>query len=70
MDKSTEANFMMILSIVFPIVFIIASKWLVPLLEKKVGEKAKTLYFVIVFVIIIAVWYLIDKRYGFHMGLW
>jgi MFS-type transporter involved in bile tolerance (Atg22 family) len=70
MNDSAESNFVMILSIVFPIVFIVASKWIVPLLERKLGEKAKTVYFVIAFVIIIVVWYLIDTRYGFHMGLW
>jgi uncharacterized membrane protein len=70
MNASAEANFMMILSIVLPIAFIVASRWLVPALERKFGEKAKTVYFVVAFVIIIVAWYLIDTRYGFHMGLW
>jgi Kef-type K+ transport system membrane component KefB len=70
MDNSAEANFMMVLSIALPLAFIIASKWLVPMLERKFGEKAKTVYFVVAFVIIIVTWYLIDTRYGFHMGLW
>jgi MFS-type transporter involved in bile tolerance (Atg22 family) len=60
----------MILSIVLPVFFIIASKWIVPLLERKFGAKSKTVYFIIAFVIIIIFWYLIDTRYGFHMGLW
>jgi Kef-type K+ transport system membrane component KefB len=70
MTNSGEANFMMILSIALPIAFIVASKWVVPLLERRFGQKAKTIYFVIAFVIIIVIWYLIDTRYGFHMGLW
>jgi Kef-type K+ transport system membrane component KefB len=61
---------MMILSIVLPVFFIIAAKWLVPLLEKKFADKAKTIYFIVAFVIVIVMWYLIDTRYGFHMGLW
>jgi uncharacterized membrane protein YoaK (UPF0700 family) len=70
MNYSAEANFMMILSLVLPVVFIVASKWAVPAIEKKFGDKAKTVYFVVAFIIIIIVWYLIDTRYGFHMGLW
>jgi uncharacterized membrane protein len=70
MNENAESNFMMILSIVIPVAFIVASKWLVPLFEKKFGEKAKTVYFVVAFIIIILIWYLIDTRYGFHMGLW
>jgi Kef-type K+ transport system membrane component KefB len=70
MKDSPEANFMMILSIAVPLVFIVAAKWLVPLLERKFGDKAKTVYFIASFAIVILVWYLIDTRYGFHMGLW
>jgi Kef-type K+ transport system membrane component KefB len=65
-----EKNIMMALSMIVPIGFIIASKWLVPLLEKRFKEKAKTVYFVVVFVIIIVFWYLVDTHYGIHMGLW
>jgi hypothetical protein len=61
---------MMILSFALPIAFIVASKWLVPIFERRFGERAKTAYFIISFAIIIVVWYLIDTRYGFHMGLW
>ncbi|MDR1495487.1 MAG: hypothetical protein LBS67_01000 [Clostridiales Family XIII bacterium] len=70
MNGSAEANFMLVLSLVIPVAFIVASKPLVPLLTRKFGEKAKTIYFVIAFAIIIVGWYLIDTRYGFHMGLW
>jgi Kef-type K+ transport system membrane component KefB len=70
MENSSEANFMMVLSIVLPVAFIVASRWLVPLLERKFEAKAKTVYFIVAFVIIIVIWYLIDTRYGFHMGLW
>jgi hypothetical protein len=70
MSGSAEADFMMILSIAIPVFFIIASKWLIPLLKRKFGEKAKTVYFIVAFVVIIVLWYVIDTRYGFHMGLW
>jgi hypothetical protein len=70
MYSSAETNFMMILSIAIPAFFMIASKWLVPLLEKKLGAKAKTVYFIVAFALILISWYLIDTRYGFHMGLW
>jgi Kef-type K+ transport system membrane component KefB len=71
MNDSAEANIVMALSIVFPVLFIIASKWLVPLLARRLGDKAKTVYFLIAFAIIMAIWYAIDTRYGFHMmGLW
>jgi uncharacterized membrane protein len=66
MNNSAEANFMMVLSIALPLAFIVASKWLVPALERKFGAKAKTVYFVVAFVIIILAWYFIDTRYGFH----
>jgi Kef-type K+ transport system membrane component KefB len=70
MQGSAEANFMMVLSFVLPVFFIIAAKWLIPLLEKKFADKAKTVYIIVAFVIVIVMWYLIDTRYGFHMGLW
>jgi uncharacterized membrane protein YoaK (UPF0700 family) len=70
MYSAFETNFMKILSIVIPLFFIIAAKWVVPLLQRKFGEKAKTVYIVIAFVVIIALWYAIDTHYGFHMGLW
>jgi Kef-type K+ transport system membrane component KefB len=61
---------MKILSIALPVFFIIAAKWILPPLTKRFGDKAKTIYFVIAFVIIILLWYIIDTHYGFHMGLW
>ncbi|MDR0519467.1 MAG: hypothetical protein LBG82_05385 [Clostridiales Family XIII bacterium] len=65
-----EKNIAMGLSLLIPLAFIIASKWLVPLMEKRFGEKAKTVYFVVSFVVVVLSWYLIDTRYGIHMGLW
>jgi Kef-type K+ transport system membrane component KefB len=70
MKDSPEANFMMILSVAVPLFFIVAAKWLVPLLERRFGDKAKTVYSIAAFAIVILIWYLIDTRYGFHMGLW
>ncbi|MDR0519431.1 MAG: hypothetical protein LBG82_05200 [Clostridiales Family XIII bacterium] len=66
MDK----NAAMVVSLLIPLAFIIASKWLVPMLEKKFKEKAKTVYLVVSFVVVIIGWYLIDTHYGIHMGLW
>jgi dipeptide/tripeptide permease len=65
-----EQNIMMALTIVVPLAFIIASKWLVPIFEKRFKEKAKMVYFVIAFAIIVVFWYLVDTHYGVHMGLW
>ncbi|MDR3225216.1 MAG: hypothetical protein LBT52_02840 [Clostridiales Family XIII bacterium] len=65
-----EKNIMMAVSLIVPIAFIFASKGLVPLLERYFKERAKTVYFVVAFVIIIVIWYLIDTHYGIHMGLW
>jgi hypothetical protein len=61
---------MLALSFILPILLIILSKWAVPWLKKRVGDKGQTVYFIIAFVVIIVSWYLIDTRYGFHMGLW
>jgi energy-converting hydrogenase Eha subunit C len=65
-----EKNFMVALTFIVPIVFIVASKWLVPIFARVFKDKAKTVYFVVAFVIIIAFWYLVDTHYGVRMGLW